>query len=310
MIAVLTGACASPAQTPATGARSHGDVGVAGAGVDGGPGVGTGWGQLAGGEDEARPDASSADGGEKAGKPESQAELAKQLQNPVANLISVPIQSNWDYDIGPAHTRNYVAKVQPVIPVSISEDWNVIVRTIVPVIWTQSPVDKNDTKFGLGDTVQSFFFSPKAPTSDGWIWGVGPVFQWPTSTSDELGNGKTGAGPTALILKQECGWTYGVLANHIWSFAGQDNTSDVNSTFVQPFLSYTTATNTTFAVNTESTYDWEERQWTTPFNASVSQLVKIGGLPVQFQIGYRYYAHTPYGGPDWGIRFGITLLFK
>lgn len=239
---------------------------------------------------------------------DSQAELAKKLSNPVASLISVPIQNNWDFGIGPADAMKYTANIQPVIPVSITEDWNVIIRTILPVIYAESPTGGDSTS-GLGDTTQSFFFSPKNPTKSGWIWGAGPVFYWPTSTDDVLGPGKVGAGPTAVLLKQEHGWTYGILANHIWSFAGQGDTPDINSTFLQPFVAYTTKTYTTITLNTESTYDWENEEWTVPLNLMVGQLIKIGKMPVQFQIGGRYYAESPAGGPDWGLRFVVTFLF-
>jgi hypothetical protein len=163
-------------------------------------------------------------------------------------------------------------------------------------------------KFGLGDTLQSFFLSPKKPVG-GWILGAGPVFQWPTSTDDALGNGKLGVGPTAVALRQEHGWTYGALVNHVWSYAGQGDTPNVNNTFLQPFLSFTTKKFTTFTVNTESTYQWDQEQWTVPLNFMVQQLVKIGKQPVAFQAGYRYYADKPDGGPDWGLRFAITFLF-
>ena len=238
---------------------------------------------------------------------DSQAELAKKLNNPVANLISVPIQNNWDFGIGPADAMKYTANIQPVIPVSISENWNVIIRTILPIIYAESPTGGDSTS-GLGDTTQSFFFSPKQPTKGGWIWGAGPAFYWPTSTDDALGPGKVGAGPTAVLLKQEHGWTYGILGNHIWSFAGQGDTPDVNATFLQPFLSFTTKTYTTFTLNTESTYDWDNHEWTVPLNLMVAQLVKIGKMPVQFQIGGRYYAERPMNGPDWGLRFTVTFL--
>ena len=237
-----------------------------------------------------------------------QTELAKKLQNPVADLISVPIQNNWDFGIGPENAMRYTANIQPVIPFSVAEDWNLITRTILPVIYAEEPVKGFGDKFGLGDTLQSFFLSPKAPVG-GWILGAGPVFQWPTSTEDALGNGKIGAGPTAVALQQEHGWTYGVLVNHVWSFAGQESTPNVNSTFLQPFLSFTTKKHTTFSLNTESTYDWEGDQWTVPVNFMIQQLLKIGKQPIAFQIGYRHYAEKPDGGPDWGLRFAVTFLF-
>ena len=237
------------------------------------------------------------------------AELAKKLANPVASLISVPIQNNWDFGYGSANAMRYTANLQPVIPFSLSDKWNLITRTILPIVYAESPVKGGPSKFGLGDTVQSIWLSPKAPTSGGWIWGAGPVLLWPTSTDDALGVGKLGAGPTALVLKQQNGWTYGILANHLWSYAGQGSTADVNATFLQPFVSFTTKKSTTFTLNTESTYDWTDSQWTVPVNIMVQQLLKIGKQPVAFQLGYRYYAQRPVGGPDWGLRFTITFLF-
>ncbi len=239
---------------------------------------------------------------------DQEAELAKKLQNPVASLISVPIQNNWDFGIGPAHAMKYTANIQPVVPVSISEDWNLIVRTILPVIYAESPIKGGQSHSGLGDTTQSFFFSPKEPVG-GWILGVGPVGYYPTATDEFLGGGKWGAGPTIVALQQKNGFTYGVLANHIWSFAGQEDRTEINSTFLQPFVSFTTKTYTTFAVNTESTYNWQAHESTVPLNFMVQQLVKIGKQPIAFQFGYRYYVEKPSGGPDWGLRFAVTFLF-
>jgi hypothetical protein len=201
----------------------------------------------------------------------------------------------------------YTANIQPVIPITLNDNWNLITRTIVPVIYAESPGPGISDKAGLGDIVQSAWFSPKAPTAGGWIWGAGAVMLYPSAT-DDLGGQKWGAGPTALVLKQQNGWTYGMLANHLWDYAGSGN-SAVNATFVQPFVSFTTKSFTTYGLNTESTYDWSHSQWTVPVNAMVSQLVKIGGKPVQFQLGVKYYAEGPKGGPDWGLRFAVTLLF-
>ena len=235
------------------------------------------------------------------------AELAKKLSNPVASLISVPIQNNWDFGYGTANAMRYTVNVQPVIPFSVHDDWNLISRTIVPLIHAESTGPGVSSKTGLGDIVQSFWFSPKEPTSSGWIWGAGPVLLYPSGT-DNLSEDKWGAGPTALALKQVNGWTYGALVNHLWSYAGSGN-ADINATFLQPFVSFTTKKVTTFGLSTESTYDWSNNQWTVPINASVSQLVKIGGKPVQFALGAKYYADKPTGGPDWGIRFIVTFLF-
>lgn len=237
------------------------------------------------------------------------AELAKKLSNPISSLISLPIQTNYDFGAGPTGDGfQFKANIQPVIPISLSEDWNVISRTIIPFLYQEDIFVKSD-QTGLSDISQSLFFSPVKPTAGGWIWGAGPVFLFPTATDDLLGTEKWGVGPTAVVLKQSNGWTYGALVNHIWSFAGNDERQDVNLTYLQPFLSFTTKTQTTFTLNAESTYDWENTQWTVPVNLQVSQLVKIGGAPVQISLGGRYYAEKADNGPDWGLRFGVTLLW-
>ena len=239
------------------------------------------------------------------------ADLAKQLANPVASLISVPIQLNYDSNFGADDNGSMLRiNVQPVIPVEINEDWNMISRTIVPII------DQNDfpfdgySEFGLGDTVQSLFFSPKAPTSNGWIWGAGPVFLLPTATDEFLGNEKWGIGPTAVALKQTGPWTYGALANHIESIAGDSDRADVSATFLQPFIAYVTPKQTTYSINSESTYDWENRDWSVPINLVVSQLLRAGDQMVSLSGGVRYWVTSPEAGPEgWGFRQAVTLLY-
>ena len=263
--------------------------------------------------------------------PDQAADLAKKLQNPVASLISFPLQSNFDFRIGPSDDGwRYTLNIQPVIPISIGSDWNLIVRTIIPYIHQEDvfkgsalifeedidgvPVEVTSARplghvqDGLGDIIQSFFFSPKEPVA-GWILAAGPVFLYPSATDSLLGSEKWGTGPTGLILKQTGGWTYGILANQIWSFAGDAERRSVNATFLQPFISYTIKTKSTFGLNTESTYNWNDNQWTVPLNVSVSQLLRIGRLPVSLAVGGRYYAEGPSGAPEWGLRFVITLLF-
>jgi hypothetical protein len=237
--------------------------------------------------------------------------LAKKLANPVAALISMPIQANYDEDFG-LDDEGAVLRinVQPVIPFSIGPDWNLISRTILPVLNFDDVPVPGTSEFGLGDTVQSLFFSPKAPTASGWIWGAGPVFLIPTATDEVLGSEKWGIGPTAVVLRQAGPWTYGALANHIESFAGTSRRADVSATFIQPFLTYVTPTQTTFALNTESTYDWETNKWSVPINLTAAQMLRFGDQLVQIGGGLRYWVNTPDTGPeDWGLRLQFTLLF-
>lgn len=240
------------------------------------------------------------------------AELAKKTQNPISDLMSLPFQLNYDRGIGPKDDGSKtVLNIQPVIPISLGDDWNLISRTIVPL------VDQNDIlpngaadASGIGDVVQSLFFSPKRPTSSGWILGAGPVLLLRTASDDLLGGEKWGLGPTAVALKQENGWTYGALTNHIWSVAGNDDRDDISATFIQPFLSYTTKKLTSFTVNTESTYDWKGEQWSVPVNLLVSQVLKVGDQPLSIQAGVRYWADGPDNGPEgWGFRLAVTFLF-
>jgi hypothetical protein len=239
------------------------------------------------------------------------AELAQKLSNPVAALISVPFQLNYDQDIGPTEDGDrWLLNVQPVVPIELNQDWNVISRTILPVISQDDVVPGEGSQFGLGDVVQSLFFSPKAPTAAGWIWGVGPAFLLPTGTDDLLTADQWATGPTAVVLKQERGWTYGILANHLWSFAGDDDRADVNATFMQPFLSYTTPTAWTYSLNTESTYDWEGEEWSVPVNAVVTKVTRVGGQLVSVGGGLRYWAYTAYPPPEiYSPRLVVTLLF-
>jgi hypothetical protein len=238
------------------------------------------------------------------------ADLAKQLNNPVSSLISVPFQLNYDQKMGPAREgERFLLNVQPVIPIKLNNEWNLISRTIMPIVYQDDVVPGTD-QFGLGDITQSLFFSPAKPTAGGLTWGVGPAILIPTGTEPELSARKWGLGPTAVALVQTGPWTYGALANHIWSVAGSDSRPDISSTFLQPFLAYTTPDAWTYTLNLESTYDWKAEQWAVPINAVVTKLVRIGEQRVSIGGGVRYWADSPPGGPHgWGFRLVFTLLF-
>jgi hypothetical protein len=241
----------------------------------------------------------------------SSEELAKQLANPISSLISVPFQLNIDRDLGSDDAGDRVTlNIQPVIPFSLNERWNLISRTILPIIDQQDIFPGAGSQFGTGDIVQSFFLSPKASTASGWIWGAGPVLLLPTASDNLLGADKWGIGPTGVALRQQGPWTYGALANHIVSVGGNSKRADINATFLQPFLTYTTPEGWSYAVQTEATRDWENHEWSVPIGLFVSKVSSIGSQMVQFGGGIRYYASSTENGPeDLAFRFNFVMLF-
>src|SRR5205823_8129645 len=210
-------------------------------------------------------------------------------------------------------------------PNSISRDGNLHFRTIFPAVSQinifyienmpkDSPLQpQNRSQDGLSDTTQSFFFSPKTPGPFGLIWGIGPAFLYPTGTNVLLGTGTFSIGPTVVVLKQTGGWTMGALMNQLWSVIIEEHRSSLSQMFVQPFIAYTTKTHTTFTLSTESTANWnatsDDGKWTVPLIFQISQILKIGKQPISLQIGGKYYADTPRYGPNWGVRFALTLLY-
>ena len=230
-------------------------------------------------------------------------ELAKKLSNPIASLISVPFQYDYSRTYGDDGHKNLL-NIQPVIPMSISKDWNLISRTILPII-QQKNLQPDKTQFGLGDITQSLFFSPKEPTSSGLIWGVGPAALIPTGT-DGIGANTWAFGPTIVLLKQTGPWTVGMLVNQLWNTGGQ---ADISSMFIQPFLAKGLGKGRTLSLNTESTYNWKTHKWTVPINLAYSKVSKWGKQMVSNQIGAGWYVTSPSGGPEWQLRYNLTLLF-
>ena len=236
------------------------------------------------------------------------AELAKKLSNPISSLISVPFQSNFDTGLGTGSGWRYTLNFQPVIPFTLSPKWNVISRTILPIMHQSGVSGIGQSQSGLGDITQSFFFVPSE--SKKVIWGVGPALLIPTATNGALGTKKFGVGPMLIVLKQEHQWTYGVLTNHIWSVAGSDTRASVNSTFIQPFLSYNTKDAWTYNLSTESSYDWTGKHWSVPIGFTVSKLLHFGHQPVSIGGSIRCWAVRPPGGPqNCSPRIVVTPLF-
>jgi hypothetical protein len=240
---------------------------------------------------------------------QEESDLARETENPLAKLITVPLQNNWDFGIGPSEAMKYTLKVQPIVPFPLGTNWYVLSRTILPITYAQASAPGDHDKSGLEDTSLSLFLSPKNFGPSGLYWGLGPAFQLPTATDDALGDGKWGAGPTLAVSKQHGGWTGYVLTRHSWSFAGDHQRQSVNETLIQPSISYTFENQFTLGLVSETTYDWQVEQWKVPLNLTVSRLLKVGKVPLKLTMGGRIYVEGPEGGPDWGLRFTMTFLF-
>ncbi|WP_170427172.1 transporter [Ruegeria arenilitoris] len=221
-------------------------------------------------------------------------ELAKQLSNPLASLISVPFQFNYDTGYGSEDGNQTTLNIQAVIPFSLTDNLNLITRTIIPYKWQNGVFNASGSNQGFGDSTVSLWFSPNKSS---FTWGVGPIFYLPTSSNRELGAGEWRGGITGVVLVQEGPWTIGGLGNHIGSF----ESSDINSTYLQPFLAHTTKDAWTYTVNSEATYDWTTDECTAPVNFMISKVVRFGEQRVPLQAGGRYYLASPESGPDgWG----------
>jgi hypothetical protein len=241
---------------------------------------------------------------------ESASELAKKTQNPVADLISVPFQNNFNFGVGPGNDLQYVLNIQPVIPVRINAEWNLITRTIAPVIHQPEMTPGAGSTTGLGDINTSLFLSPAKPGK--FIWGVGPILQFPTASDDDLGTDKWCAGPAAVGLVMSGHWVVGALANNIWSYAGDDNRPDVNQFLFQYFINYNLPDGWYLTSAPIITANWEAgsgNKWTVPIGGGAGKLVRIGRLPVNFQLQAFYNLEKPDQAADWSLRFQFQFLF-
>jgi hypothetical protein len=238
-------------------------------------------------------------------------ELAKKTQNPVADLISIPLQNNFNFGVGPNNVTQYVGNLQPVIPIKITEEWNLITRTILPIINQPSPAPGVSSNFGLGDLNPTFFLSPGKPGA--LIWGVGPTFTLPTATDTALGSGKWSMGPAAVVLTMQGPWVLGVLANQQWSVAGDDGRRSVSQLLIQPFVNYNHPDGWYLTSSPVITANWmadSGDQWTVPLGGGFGKLWRVGkvGLPVNTQLAAYYNLEKPQGAADWHLRFHVQLL--
>ena len=238
-------------------------------------------------------------------------ELAKLAQNPVGNLISVPFQNNTNFNFGPEKGTQNILNIQPVIPIEISKDWNIITRTILPVISQPSLGPGDSRSNGIGDLEFTAFLSPANPGQ--WIWGVGPVVQAPTH-SDELGNDHWGLGPSFVVLHLDKGdpWVYGVLVNNIWSVGSGSGQPSYNNGLIQPFINYNLPGGAYFTSAPILTVDWKAsggQQWTVPLGGGIGKIFHFGKLPVNTQITAYYNVARPDNAANWQLRAQVQLMF-
>jgi hypothetical protein len=258
--------------------------------------------------------AEPADTGEKPATDDEAEEkdLAKKIQNPVADLISVPFQNNTTYNIGPNDRAANTLNIQPVIPVHLSEDVLLISRIIVPIVYQPTLTSPGGGSSGVGDTNPTFFLAPANATK--FIWGVGPVFLLPTATQTALGTGKWSVGPAAVALVQTKHWTVGALANQVWSFAGLDNRSSVSLMTVQYFVNYNLAHAWYLSSSPILTFNWKAsdgNEWTVPFGGGVGKIIKLGKLPLNGQVQAYYNLRSANATEigSWQVRLQLAFLF-
>jgi hypothetical protein len=237
--------------------------------------------------------------------------LQKATQNPVASLISVPLQDNSNFDIGPANRTQNVLNIQPVIPMNLTPNWNLITRIIQPIVWQPYPDQNSGGNYGFGDMNPSFFFAPAKPGK--LIWGVGPTLILPTATDSSLGQGKWSMGPSFVVLAQPGHWTLGVLANNVWSFAGDSNRPTVNQMLLQYFVNYNLKGGWYLTSQPIITANWVAPKakdvWTVPFGGGVGRIMKVGFQPINVSAQVYGNAVRPSESSSWGIRLQIAFLF-
>jgi hypothetical protein len=243
---------------------------------------------------------------------ESSESLAKATQNPVASLISVPFQNNINFAAGPYGRVQNVLNIQPVIPMELSDSWNLITRIIIPIIEQPQIATPSLGTSGFGDLNPTFFFSPAKVHK--LIWGLGPTFSLRTETNSTLGNGKWGAGPALVALVQPKEWTIGFLANNIWSFAGDKNSPSVKAFLLQYFVNYNFKKGWYLTSSPILTASWNApsgtgNQWVVPFGGGFGRIFRMGKQPVNGSLTAYYSSIRPDFYPAWSVRFQVALLY-
>lgn len=236
----------------------------------------------------------------------SDQELAKSVHNPFEDFVKVPIQSTTGFQVGQHHNAGDSVNIAPLVPFALNAEWDLIAEPSLTVTYLPSPQEQ----FGLEDLQTSFFLTPANAST--WIWGVGPIFQFPTASSAGLGTGRWAAGPTAALIYSGGPWFNGILAYQLMSFAGNRDRGSVNQTFLEPDVSYNFESGWYLQCEPSITYDWTAdatNAWTIPMGADMGKAFRLGSRDASLQIGAYYLVKRPDGAPQWTLDVGLTLLF-
>lgn len=237
-------------------------------------------------------------------------ELAKKSQNPVENMVSVPFNNNFNFGYGDNGNTQYVLDAKPVIPFSVNEDWNIISRTIIPIIHQPNPIPGRNYLTGMGDLSPAFYLSPGHPGAI--IWGAGPIAVLPTATKHDLGQGKYSIGPSFVVLTMPDRWVIGALLFNVWSVGGQSNRPNVNSFELQYFINYNLPEGWYVTTQPIITADWtatSTNRWVVPIGFGVGHIFNIGKQAINASLQSYTNVVTASYGPNWQAQLNISLLF-
>jgi len=236
----------------------------------------------------------------------SDQELAIAVHNPFEDFVKVPIQSTTGFHLGRDHKVGDSWNIEPLLPFSLNADWDLFARPSLTFTYAPTPHEQS----GLEELETSFFLTPAKNTT--WIWGVGPIFDFPTASSSELGTGRWSAGPTAALVYSEGPWLNAILTDQLMSFAGNRERGSVNQTYIEPMISYNFESGWYVDCDPAITYDWTAdtaNAWTIPMGADVGKAFKMGSQDLSLQVGAYDLPKRPDGAPQWIVRVSVTFLF-